>query len=85
MHATAKQQAYSLFFCPCIFFKKKYKPGAQEWESEEVFRPSSESQNHSCKEFHGLSAPFRHFRLNLLFSRFWLMTAVYRAGGNHSC
>ena len=43
---------------------------------KKVFRSSSESRNHSNKEFHGLSVPFRHFRFNILFSRFWLMTAV---------
>ena len=42
---------------------------------KKVFRSSSESRNHSNKEFHGLSVPFRHFRFNLLFARFWLITA----------
>ena len=39
-------------------------------------RSFSESRNHPCKDFHGLSAPFRHFRLNILRSRFWLITGV---------
>ena len=43
-----------------------------------VLRSFSESRNHSCKEFQGLPAPFRHWRsLTLMFSRFWLMTAVW--------
>ena len=55
------------------------------WESEEkvpfflwfvyVLRSFSESQNDSCKEFHGVVGAISS--LTLMFSRFWLMTAVW--------
>ena len=65
-------------------------PGPQFWQLlrgnlKNVFHSSSESRNHSCKEFHALSAPFHHCRFNLLFTRFWLITAVNRAGSNNRC
>ena len=42
-------------------------------------RSFSETRNHPRKDFHGLPAPFGHFRFNSLLSRFWLITGARSA------